>query len=103
MRREPNQVASLSKIAHEKIVSRDFRRALREAAGAPKLADTQAWDTRIDRGVAAMVTNAINGISSETGVMPAKGGFAHLSDDEWGTTLSHCRFTHVTAVAQPLK
>ena len=33
-----NQVASLSKIAHEKIVSRTFRRALREAAAAPKLA-----------------------------------------------------------------
>lgn len=50
-------------------------------AGAPKLGDADAWVSRIDR-VPEMVANAINGISSESGVMPAKGGFAHLTDDE---------------------
>ncbi|MDD9811821.1 MAG: c-type cytochrome [Gammaproteobacteria bacterium] len=50
-------------------------------AGAPLTGDASAWQSRIDRGLAAMVANAINGFQGATGVMPAKGGNAALSDD----------------------
>lgn len=51
-------------------------------AGAPLTGDAAAWKTRIGQGMAAMVANAINGFQGATGVMPAKGGNASLSDDE---------------------
>lgn len=47
-------------------------------AGAPKLGDHAAWSARIDQGIEALYSNAING----KGVMPAKGGNPALSDDE---------------------
>jgi cytochrome c5 len=57
--------------------------------GAPKHADSQAWASRIERGMPAMVANAINGISSESGSMPAKGGFVHLADGEVGAAVEY--------------
>ena len=51
-------------------------------AGAPKIGDAAAWSSRLERGMASLEMNAINGIASEAGVMPPKGGFAHLSDQE---------------------
>lgn len=52
-------------------------------AGAPKIGDAAAWTVRLERGgMASLESNAINGISSPTGVMPPKGGFTHLSDEE---------------------
>lgn len=50
--------------------------------GAPKLDDADAWVSRTEKGMPALMANAINGISSANGVMPAKGGFVHLSDEE---------------------
>jgi cytochrome c len=50
--------------------------------GAPILGDHEVWQGRIDNGIEALVRNAINGISSDTGVMPAKGGFRQLADEE---------------------
>jgi len=51
-------------------------------AGAPMTGDAAAWKARIGQGMAALVANAINGFQGATGVMPAKGGDASLSDDE---------------------
>lgn len=51
-------------------------------AGAPKVGDKAAWAGRIATGLDAMVTNAIKGYQGESGVMPPKGGFTNLSDDE---------------------
>jgi len=51
-------------------------------AGAPKVGDAAAWAGRTDKGMEALVANAINGVSSPAGVMPPKGGFTQLADDE---------------------
>ena len=51
-------------------------------AGAPKLGDKDAWTARIAQGIEVMYENAIQGFQGQTGMMPAKGGFVHLSDDE---------------------
>jgi len=51
-------------------------------AGAPKLGDQVQWKTRLAKGTNILYVNALNGISSSTGVMPAKGGNASLSDAE---------------------
>ena len=47
------------------------------AAGAPKLGDKAAWKARIAQGD-GIYANAIKG----KGAMPAKGGYASLSDDQ---------------------
>ncbi|WP_423907728.1 c-type cytochrome [Candidatus Spongiihabitans sp.] len=51
-------------------------------AGAPKLGDKQSWAPRIDRGIETLYKHAIDGFTGETGVMPPKGGFSDLSDDQ---------------------
>ncbi len=51
-------------------------------AGAPKIGDAAAWAPRVEKGVDALYENAIKGYTGEAGMMPPKGGFAHLSDDE---------------------
>jgi len=51
-------------------------------AGAPKFGDAAAWAARIEKGADALYENAIKGFTGEAGMMPPKGGFAHLSDDE---------------------
>ena len=51
-------------------------------AGAPKLGDSVQWRTRLAKGTKVLYVNALNGISSSSGVMPAKGGNASLSDTE---------------------
>ena len=48
------------------------------AAGAPKLGDVAAWESRIAQGADALYAGAINGI----GGMPAKGLCFDCSDDE---------------------
>lgn len=48
------------------------------AAGAPKLGDAGAWAPRISQGMDTLYNHAINGFNA----MPAKGGYASLSDDE---------------------
>jgi cytochrome c5 len=40
------------------------------------------WKTRLAKGTQVLYGNALNGISSSIGVMPAKGGNASLSDAE---------------------
>ena len=51
-------------------------------AGAPRVGDQEAWAPRLERGIQSLYDNAINGYTGETGVMPAKGGFTELSDEE---------------------
>lgn len=46
-------------------------------AGAPKHGDTEAWQVRADKGLAALTSSVINGLN----VMPPRGGSA-LSDEE---------------------
>ncbi len=47
-------------------------------AGAPKVGDKAAWETRAQQGLDTLVSHAVNGINA----MPAKGGNASLSDAE---------------------
>ncbi len=51
-------------------------------AGAPKFGDAAAWKDRVAKGNDALYENAIKGFTGEAGMMPPKGGFANLSDDE---------------------
>lgn len=52
------------------------------ASGAPKLGDTANWAPRIEKGMDAMVKNAIEGYKGDVGYMPPKGGFMSLTDEE---------------------
>ena len=58
-------------------------------AGAPRVGDSDAWQARLEKGLAMVIKTAIEGTSSENGVMPPKGGFAQLSDDEVGEAVKH--------------
>jgi cytochrome c len=51
-------------------------------AGAPRFGEGGDWTPRLDAGIEALVSNSIEGVASESGVMPPKGGFAHLSDGQ---------------------
>lgn len=51
-------------------------------AGAPKFGDAAAWKDRIAQGNDTLYEHAIKGFTGKGGVMPPKGGFANLSDDE---------------------
>ena len=48
------------------------------AAGAPQLGDQDAWDTRVEKGMDAVMQNVINGI----GAMPARGLCMDCSDEQ---------------------
>lgn len=51
-------------------------------AGAPKVGDKDAWAARMTQDIKVIYGNAINGFQGATGVMPPKGGFMNLSDDD---------------------
>ncbi|MGI9327943.1 MAG: c-type cytochrome [Pseudomonadales bacterium] len=51
-------------------------------SGAPIYGDSAAWSKRLEAGLDVVIANSINGVSSDTGVMPAKGGFSHLTDEQ---------------------
>ncbi len=51
-------------------------------AGAPKVGDKDAWAARVTQDQAVLYDHAINGYQGEAGVMPPKGGFMNLSDDD---------------------
>jgi len=50
--------------------------------GAPKVGDKGAWSARIAQGEKTVLQHAIAGFQGKTGVMPAKGGNADLTDVE---------------------
>ncbi|MFK8068969.1 MAG: c-type cytochrome [Gammaproteobacteria bacterium] len=58
-------------------------------AGAPKTGEKSEWETRIAKGIEVLVDHAINGYTGDSGVMPAKGGNAGLSDDEVRHSVEH--------------
>jgi cytochrome c5 len=49
-------------------------------AGAPKLGDKADWGPRIAQGNAKLYEHSLKGFQGKKGVMPPKGGFAHLAD-----------------------
>ena len=50
--------------------------------GAPVVGDSMDWKKRAAEGMLSMQLRARNGFTGVNGVMPAKGGFISLSDDE---------------------
>ncbi len=50
--------------------------------GAPITGDTEDWAERVSKGMRKMRENALLGYEGATGIMPAKGGYTELSDDE---------------------
>jgi cytochrome c5 len=51
-------------------------------AGAPMLGDKDAWAPRVAQGSERLYDNAINGFTGDTGIMPPKGGFTDLTDEQ---------------------
>jgi cytochrome c5 len=51
-------------------------------AGAPKLGDAADWGPRIAQGDALLLEHATKGYTGKKGMMPPKGGFVTLTDDE---------------------
>ena len=47
-------------------------------AGAPKYGEPADWEARIAQGIDVLYDHSLNGFQA----MPAKGGFAHLPDDQ---------------------
>ena len=87
----PTEVAVISASISTGTVTRDGAQVFDQScaachasgiAGAPKLGDQAQWKTRFAKGTKVLYANALNGISSSIGVMPAKGGNASLSDAE---------------------
>lgn len=50
-------------------------------AGAPRLGDKAAWETRVAKGKATLEKHALEGFQGSQGVMPPKGGRTDLSDE----------------------
>ena len=51
-------------------------------AGAPRVGDKVAWANRIAQGTKIIYEHALKGFQGTAGIMPAKGGFTHLSDEQ---------------------
>ena len=51
-------------------------------AGAPKMGDKKAWAGRVTQDIAVLYEHSLKGFKGKTGVMPPKGGFMALSDEE---------------------
>lgn len=51
-------------------------------AGAPKIGDAADWGPRIAQGTDVLYRHSLQGFTGKKGVMPPKGGFTTLSDDE---------------------
>ncbi len=51
-------------------------------AGAPKMGDKKAWADRVTQDMAVLYEHSLKGFKGKTGVMPPKGGFMALSDEE---------------------
>ena len=51
-------------------------------AGAPRVGNADDWTDRVAQGAEVLYDHSINGFQGDKGMMPAKGGFANLSDDE---------------------
>ena len=49
-------------------------------SGAPQLNNPKAWEKRLTKGEEALAVHSIHGYSGPTGIMPARGGHAGLSN-----------------------
>lgn len=58
-------------------------------AGAPKVGDKADWKDRIAQGNETLYKHAIKGFQGKKGFMPAKGGFADLSDADVKAAVDH--------------
>lgn len=58
------------------------------AGGAPKLMAIE-WEGRLDKGIDAVISNAIVGYMGEKGLMPARGGRVDLSDEQVQVTVEY--------------
>lgn len=58
-------------------------------AGAPKMGDKAAWAPRIKAGLPVMKEHALKGYTGKSGVMPAKGGRADLSDADVSAAVAY--------------
>ena len=58
-------------------------------AGAPKAGDKAAWGPRVAQGKQVLYDHALKGFQGSSGVMPAKGGRADLSDDLVKAAVDH--------------
>jgi len=50
--------------------------------GAPKTGDAEDWKQRVAKGMNKVRDNAVEGFEGATGIMPAKGGYETLTDEE---------------------
>jgi cytochrome c5 len=51
-------------------------------AGAPKLGDKESWAPRIEQDLDTLFNHALQGFQGKTGVMPPKGGYINLPDED---------------------
>lgn len=58
-------------------------------AGAPKPGDAADWAPRIAQGEAVLLQHAIEGFTGKKGVMPPKGGFMHLNEEQIRAVIAH--------------
>jgi cytochrome c5 len=58
-------------------------------AGAPKAGDKAAWGPRLAKGKDVLYDHALKGFTGTSGVMPAKGGRADLTDDLVKAAVDH--------------
>jgi len=56
--------------------------------GAPKQGDKAAWEGRVSQGMETLVKKSIEGYTGESGMMPAKGGNAELTDEQVGNAVA---------------
>ena len=58
-------------------------------AGAPPLADVEAWAPRIAKGIDTLHMHALEGFKGDKGFMPPKGGRVDLSDAEISSAVDY--------------
>lgn len=59
------------------------------AAGAAKLDDLAAWEASAAKGLETLYKNSIEGFTGEKGVMPPKGGFVDLTDEDMHNAIAY--------------
>lgn len=57
--------------------------------GSPIIGDKANWYRRISKGLAVLYQHAVEGFEGGEGIMPAKGGFAQLSDEDVHLAVDH--------------
>lgn len=80
----PSTTTSAASVATGEGVFMKACRACHEQgiAGAPRIGDKADWGPRIAQGKDVLYQHSIQGFTGKKGMMPPKGGFTTLSDDE---------------------